>query len=601
MSDSWALSRVWRQFCLRLTTSGRIKDAFASEPNGQLITGLNAVLTHCRRGLIAVGLFSMAINLLVLTSSIYMLQVYDRVLSGRSVETLIYLTLMAACALAVMGALDAIRSRILVRLGTWIERTLSPAVFQRALDNSVRGTPYRSEALRDLATLRAFLGGAGIMALFDAPWLPIFLVFIFLLHPLLGAFSLLGAAALVALALVNSFLTLENLKRANLASTKAYQNAEAGFRNAEVIDGMGMSPALLRRWDAINAHGLRFQERASDTAGLITAGIKSLRMFLQVAVLGLGAWLALRQELSSGSIVAASIIMSRALAPVEQAIASWKQTTGAREAWKRLATMFQVPPLHPFSMPLPRPKGYLHIDSLVYTPAAARYPVLRGVSLSLSPGKALAIIGPSAAGKSTLARLMVGLAQPQYGFVRLDGADVFTLNRESFGRYVGYLPQDVELFPGTVRENIARMDDGDPPHVTAAARMAGVHEMILRLPNGYETEIGEQGTLLSGGQRQRIGLARAIYGRPALLVLDEPNSSLDAAGEQALNQAIALMKASGSTIVVVAHRPSLLAHIDQVLVLCEGQMQLIGSREQVLAQLSARQYVNGRPQVRMTQ
>ena len=404
MSVTWSLCRVWRQFCLRLVTRGYSKEAFASVPNGQPITGLNAVLTRCRKGLIAVGLFSMAINLLVLTSSIYMLQVYDRVLSGRSVETLIYLTLMAACALATMGALDAIRSRVLVRLGTWIDRALSPSVFQKALDNSVRGIPYRSEALRDLATLRTYLGGAGIMALFDAPWLPIFLVFIFLLHPLLGVFSLLAAAALLALALVNSFQTLENLKRANLASTKAYQNAEAGFRNAEVIDGMGMSPALLRRWDAINAHVLHFQERASDTAGLITACTKSLRMFLQVAVLGLGAWLALRQELSSGSIVAASIIMSRALAPVEQAVASWKQTTGAREAWKRLATMFQVPPLHPPSMPLPRPKGYLNIDSLIYTPAAARYPVLRGVSLSLAPGEALAIIGPSAAGKSTLAR-----------------------------------------------------------------------------------------------------------------------------------------------------------------------------------------------------
>ena len=326
------------ELCLRLVPRGSRKEAFESVPNRQPITDLNAVLTRCRTGLVAVGLFSMAINLLVLTSSIYMLQVYDRVLPGRSVETLIYLTLMAAGALATMGALDAIRSRILVRLGTWIDRTLSPSVFQKALENSVRGVPYRSEALRDLATFRTYLGGAGIMALFDAPWMPIFLVFIFLLHPLLGAFSLLGAGALVALALVNSFLTLENLKRANVASTKGYQNAEAAFRNAEVIDGMGMSPALLRRWDAINADVLRFQERASDTAGLINACTKSLRMFLQVAVLGLGAWLALRQELSPGGIVAASIIMARALAPVEQAIACWKQTAGTRDAWNRLSS-----------------------------------------------------------------------------------------------------------------------------------------------------------------------------------------------------------------------------------------------------------------------
>ena len=485
----------------------------------------------------------MGINLLVLTVSIYMLQVYDRVLPGRSVETLIYLTIIAAGALAAMGALEVMRSRILVRLGIWIDRTLSPTLFGRGLENTLRGLPYRTEALRDLATLRAYLGGAGIMALFDAPWMPIFLVFIFLLHPFLGFLALGGAVVLISLALTNNALTAENLKRANIASTKGYQDAEAAFRNAEVIDGMGMAPALMRRWDAVNADVLRLQAQASDTAGLINACTKSLRMFLQVAVLGLGAWLVLRQELTAGSMVAASIIMSRALAPVEQAIASWKQTTSARDAWKRLSTLFQLPPLHPPSMPLPRPKGYLTIENVIYTPAGARHPVLRGISLSLVPGEALAVIGPSAAGKSTLARLIVGLAQPQHGFIRLDGADVFAWNRHHFGYYVGYLPQDVELFPGTVRENIARMDDGDPSHVVAAAMMAGVHDMILRLPNGYDTEIGEQGAILSGGQRQRIGLARAVYRRPTLLVLDEPNSSLDASGEEALNRAIAAMKA----------------------------------------------------------
>jgi len=309
-------------------------------------------------------------------------------------------------------------------------------------------------------------------------------------------------------------------------------------------------------------------------------------MFLQVAVLGLGAWLVLRQELTAGAMVAASIIMARALAPVEQAIASWKQTTGARDALKRLSMLFQLPPLRPPSMPLPRPKGYLTIEGVTYTPAGARHPVLRGISLFLSPGEALAIIGPSAAGKSTLARLIVGLAQPQYGLIRLDGADVFTWGRDCFSYYVGYLPQDVELFPGTVRENIARMGESDPSEVVAAAAMAGVHDIILRLPNGYDTEIGEQGAILSGGQRQRIGLARAVYRRPTLLVLDEPNSSLDASGEEALNRAIAAMKGSGSTVVVVAHRPSLMAHIDQVLLLQEGEMQLVGSRDTVLAQLS---------------
>ena len=333
----------------------------------------------------------------------------------------------------------------------------------------LRGLPYRTEALRDLSTLRAYLGGAGIMALFDAPWLPIFLAFIFLLHPFLGLLALGGAAVLVSLALANNALTSEKLKRANIASSKGYQNAEAAFRNAEVVDGMGMASALMRRWNNLHADVLQLQQEASDTAGLINACTKSLRMFLQIAVLGLGAWLVLRQELSAGSMVAASIIMSRALAPVEQAIACWKQTTGARDAWKRLSTLFQLPPFHPPSMPLPRPRGYLTIENVVYAPAGARHPVLRGISLSLVPGEALAIIGPSAAGKSTLARLIVGLAQPQHGFIRLDGADVFAWSRENFGQYVGYLPQDVELFPGTVRENIARMDDNNPSRVIAAA------------------------------------------------------------------------------------------------------------------------------------
>lgn len=562
-------------------------------------TQFTDALGRCRDGLIAAAAFSMVINLLVLTVSIYMLQVYDRVLPGQSVETLVYLTIIAGVALAAMGALDMLRSRILVTLGIWIDRALSPAVFMRGLDNTLRSVPYRSEALRDLGSLRAYFGGVVSASLFDAPWMPIYLVFIFLLHPLLGILALIGAAILFALALVNFALTAENLQRANAAASKAYQAADVTFRNAQVIDGMGMAPALLRRWEAANIDMLRLTARASDSAGLINACTKSLRMFLQVAVLGLGAWLVLRQELTAGAMVAASIIMSRALAPVEQAIAAWKQTSGARDAWKRLSALFESPPLRAPSMPLPRPKGYLTIEDVTYTPAGARHAVLRNISLSVRPGEALAIIGPSAAGKSTLARLIVGLDHPQHGCIRLDGADVFGWSRECFGLYVGYLPQDVELFPGTVRENIARMDESDPGEVVAAAVMAGLHDMILRLANGYDTEIGEQGCTLSGGQRQRIGLARAVYRRPALLVLDEPNSSLDASGEEALNRAIAAMKDSGSTVVVAAHRPSLMTHIDQLLVLNEGQMQLLGPREPVLAQLNRPLHPYSRPPVRI--
>ncbi|TPL10211.1 type I secretion system permease/ATPase [Mesorhizobium sp. B2-4-14] len=565
-------------------------------PNDNMLTQM---LARCRSGFVAVAGFSLIINLLVLSTSVYMLQVYDRVLPGRSVETLVYLTLIATGALAAMGALELFRSRLLVRLGVWIDRVLSPQVLGRSLENALRGIPYRTEGLRDLATLRGYLGGGGIMALFDAPWMPIYLVFIFLLHPLLGLLALGGAVVLFCLALANNALTAVTLKQANMASARAYQGADAAFRNAEVVDGMGMGGALMQRWDTANAHVLSLQSRASDRAGLISAFTKPFRMFLQVAVLGLGAWLSLRHEVSPGAMIAASIIMSRALAPVEQAIATWKQTTGAREAWGRLNRLFEAPQLRPAGMELPRPQGQLAVEAVTYSPTGSRGAVLRNVTFSLSPGNVLAVIGPSAAGKSTLARLIVGMASPQHGQVRLDGADVFSWNRTDFGRHVGYLPQDVELFPGSIRENIARMEEGDPAAVVIAAKMAGVHEMILRLPRGYDTDIGEHGSILSGGQRQRIGLARALYGRPALVVLDEPNSSLDAAGEEALNQAIAAVKEAGSTVVIIAHRPSLMAHVDSLLVLNEGQTQMFGPRDAVLAQLRRPEPSIAAPQVRV--
>ncbi|WP_245513462.1 MULTISPECIES: type I secretion system permease/ATPase [unclassified Mesorhizobium] len=572
---------------------------YAIAPVLAMTNPLHIALSRCRGGFAAVAGFSFVINLLVLSTSVYMLQVYDRVLPGRSVETLVYLTLIAAAALAAMGALEFFRSRLLVQLGTWIDRVLSPQVLGRGLENALRGSPYRTDALRDLATLRGYLGGGGIMALFDAPWMPLYLAFIFLLHPLLGLLALGGAVILFGLALANNALTAGMLKQANAVSARAYQAADAGFRNAEVIDGMGMGGVLARRWDAANASVLALQTIASDRAGLINAFAKPFRMFLQVAVLGLGAWLSLRHEVSPGAMIAASIIMSRALAPVEQAIATWKQTAGAREAWGRLDRLFEAPPLRPAGMELPRPRGQLSVESVTFAPAGARAPVLKNVTFSLSSGQVLAIIGPSAAGKSTLARLIVGMASPQHGQVRLDGADVFAWNRADFGRHVGYLPQDVELFPGTVRENIARMEAGDPTMVVAAAKMAGVHEMILRLAKGYDTEIAEQGSVLSGGQRQRIGLARALYGRPPLVVLDEPNSNLDAIGEEALNQAIASMKEAGSTVVIVAHRPTLMAHVDCVLVLNEGQPQMFGPRDGVLAQLRRPEQQSAAPQVRV--
>jgi ATP-binding cassette subfamily C protein/ATP-binding cassette subfamily C protein EexD len=349
-----------------------------------------------------------------------------------------------------------------------------------------------------------------------------------------------------------------------------------------------MGATLARRWDVGNAEMLALQAGASDRAGTLGAMTKSFRLMLQVGILGLGAWYVLQAELTPGGMIAASIILGRALAPVEMAIGAWKQMMGAREAWTRLSGLFAKAPLHPDTMPLPRPKGHLAVEGVSWSPPGVRLPVIKGVSLKVEPGEVLAVIGPSAAGKSTLARLMVGIGQPQIGRVRLDGADVFSLSRDTFGAYVGYLPQDVELFPGTVRENIARMEDGDPDKVVAAARMAGVHDMVLRLPNGYDTEIGEQGAMLSGGQRQRIGLARALYGGPVLLVLDEPNANLDATGEEALTGAILAAKRQGTTIVLVAHRPVMMTHVDKIAVLSDGQLQTFGPRDEVLAQMRPR-------------
>ena len=548
---------------------------------------LDDIVDRCRAGLVTAGAFSLVINLLMLTTSVYMLQVYDRVLTGHSIPTLIYLSAIALAALAVMALLELMRSRILVRIGIWLDQRLSAAVFSRGIGNTLRGIPYRSEALRDLGAVRSFLGGAGIMALFDAPWMPIYLAFVFLLHPLLGLVALAGAVVLLALALINSGLTVGPLKRANAASARGLQAADFAFRNAEVIDGMGMGRTLAQRWSRVNAEVLWLQAIASDRAGVISSLTKFVRLGLQIGILGVGAWLALQQEISAGAMVAASIIMGRALAPVEQAIATWKQTAGAREAWHRLNQLFAAPLLRPSRMQLPRPTGRLAVEGVRYAPPGATAHVLKGLSFAVEPGTGLALIGPSAAGKSTLARLLVGLAEPQGGTVRLDSADVFAWNRDDFGRHVGYLPQDVELFPGTIGENISRMEEeSDPEEIIAAAQMAGVHEMILRLANGYETQIGEGGAMLSGGQRQRIGLARALYRRPVLVVLDEPNASLDAAGEQALNAAISAMKEAGSTVVVIAHRPSLMAHIDVVAVMNDGQLTMFGPRDAVLAQLA---------------
>ena len=549
---------------------------------------VRAALGKSRGAFFMTGVFSFFINLLMLTAPLYMLQIYDRVLASRSEPTLIVLTILAGGLLLVMGGLDLIRSRVLVRVGVKMDGLLNARVFSAVFAQALRGARgQRAQALRDLDSLRQFLTGPGPFAFFDAPWAPLYLAVVFLFHPVLGFIALAGAVVLFTMALVNELVTRRPLQLANAQSIAANGFAEASLRNAEVLEALGMLPAIRQRWTAQHNQGLALQATASDRAATLTSWSKALRISLQVAILGAGAALAIQQIITPGVMIAASILMGRALAPVEQAIGQWRHFVGARQSYRRLNELLQAVPEAAERLTLPKPEGRLSVEGLVAAPPGRQKAVLKGVSFALEPGEALGVIGPSASGKSTLARNLVGVWAPQSGAVRLDGAEVQGWDAEELGPYLGYLPQDVELFAGNVAENISRFSaEATPEAVVAAARGAGVHEMILQLDQGYDSEIGEQGSVLSGGQRQRVGLARALYGEPALVVLDEPNANLDAAGDEALTQAILGLKARGAAVVVMAHRPSAIAAVDKLLMLREGRVEAVGPKEEVLAKVT---------------
>ena len=547
-------------------------------------TELQQALSECRDGFVIAAVFSFFINLLMLVSPLYMLQVYDRVLTARSEYTLLMLTLLALFMLAVLGGLEFLRSQVLVRIGNRIDTRLSERLFTAVFRRSLAvPSGSRTQPLSDLLNLRQFLTGQGLFAFFDAPWAPLFILVIFLMHPLLGVVSLLGAIALFGLAMTMESVTRQPLQQANAEAMRATGFAETNLRNAEVLEAMGMLPGMRRRWYAGQQRMLALQSVASDRAGMISAITKFTRLLLQTLILGAGALLAIENEITPGMMIASSIIMGRALAPVEQAIGTWKGFVAARGAYTRLTELLQKIPAAKDRMQLPAPTGALSLEGVVAVPPGGQTPTLRGVTLSINAGKAVGVIGPSAAGKSTLARLIVGVWPAYAGKVRMDGADVQSWDRELLGPHIGYLPQDVELFNGTVAENIARFGDVDADAVVEAARKAGVHEMILRLPQGYDSQIGEGGSVLSAGQRQRVGLARALYGDPKLVVLDEPNSNLDDEGEAALSAAVADLKRRGRSAIVIAHRPSILGSVDRILVLRDGQVQLFGPRQEVLS------------------
>src|SRR5688572_27787741 len=516
-----------------------------------------------------------------------MLQVFDRVLASRSAETLAVLTIVAIAALLVMALLDVLRARLLTAAGAALDRRLGPRVLDGLLEQTARlsGAAYLN-GLRDVNTLRAFLGGAGLVPFFDAPWLPFFLLVIFLFHPVLGLVACAGAIVMLLLAFLNERLTRGPLERAQAEARRAARFIDANVRNAEVVSALGMLRAVTLRWELLNDAALAEQRRAARLGGIFSGSTKLARQFIQIAMLAAGAYLVVAQDVTAGVMIAATILLGRALAPVETLVASWRSLVDARSAWRRLDELLKDTRASEPHTKLPAPKGKLEIEKLVF--GLRDKAILRGVSFKLEPGEALALVGPSASGKSTLARLLVGVWKPLAGAVRLDGADVSAWPRAALGPHIGYLPQDVELFGGTVAENIARLGEPESGEVVRAAQRAHVHELILRLPKGYDTEIGEGGQALSPGQRQRIALARALYGNPRLVVLDEPNSDLDSDGEEALLRTLQGLKNAGVTIVIIAHRPSLLRGADKMLVLREGMVDRFGSRAEVMERITAR-------------
>jgi ATP-binding cassette subfamily C protein len=554
---------------------------------------LVAALRACRPHLMAAAVFSALINILLLAPTIYMMQVYDRVVPTEGRLTLLYLTLVVAFALGTQTALESVRSRLLTLAGLRLDRLLAGGILQKLMSAMAPGAS--AQGMREFDIVRQALSGPVAVAAFDIPWTPIYVLVAFMIHPALGAMTIVGGAVLVALAVLNERATRTRAREAFVAQSQAYASQEAAAANGEVVRALGMRGALRERQLADRRAGLDLSAKAQFTGGGYSAATKFTRMFLQSAALGLGAWLAVDKQISAGAIIAASVLMSRALQPIEQLVGSWAVVGQARGALNNLIKLF--PPgrgLEVSGTQLPAPTGALALEQVAVRAPGEGPVLLRGVSLKLTPGEVLGVIGPSGAGKTTLARVAAGAVTPELGTVRLDGANLADWDGDRLGRYIGYVPQDSGLLAGSIKDNISRFEiwsGGDPAivdaEVVAAAQAAGVHELILRLPKGYDTTLGAGGRGLSAGQAQRVALARALYGQPPLLVLDEPNSALDADGETALNNAILAAKARGAAILIVAHRTGILNIADRLLVLREGQVELVGPRTEVVAKMAA--------------
>ncbi|TIS88140.1 MAG: type I secretion system permease/ATPase [Mesorhizobium sp.] len=536
--------------------------------------------------MIAAG-FSLAINLLYLASPLYMLQIYDRVVTSGSETTLVMLTIVLLAAFLALAGLDLMRARILTRASVRLDRLLSARIVAASVETSSSGSS-QSQPIRDFDTFRQVITGSGIHALFDLPWSPIYIGIIFLLHPWLGFFALGSSLLLIAMAVINEYLVRWPLKQANELATANYIFTEMSLRNSEVIRAMGMIDGLIRRWGRDRSLALRRQVEASDRAALMSGAIRFLRLTMQSLILGLGAYLVIERQTTAGSMFAASILLGRGLQPVEQIVGLWRSLILARGALARVRNLVDVGALNERSFNLPKPTGKISVEQVSYAIPNLQKVLLREVSFRLEAGEALGIVGPSGAGKSTLARHIAGIMQPSRGTVRLDGAELSHWGRDSLGDHIGYLPQDIELFSDTVAANIGRFKTNVDQEVIEAARLAGVHDMIIRLPQGYETQIGEGGAVLSGGYRQRIALARAVFGTPNLIVLDEPSSNLDADGDRALSDCAIELKRRGSTVIIVSHRPSTLANVDKILLMRDGGVEAFGMRNEIVALLNQR-------------
>lgn len=552
-------------------------------------TPLRQALRATRAQLVSAFGISIFVNLTLFAAPLYSLQIYDRVMASRNMGTLVMLTAIVGVFIALYGLLEYARSCVLVRGSVRFNEVLAKPLFELSMRAQLAGhSSAAAQALRDSDTVRDSISSGAAPTLFDVPWTPVFVLVCFLLHPALGWVAFLGAILILACALLTEYLTHASVSTANNSTAESNRFSSGCLRNAETVHGLGMNDPVLRRWLDMQNLTIATQSKATEKAAIVLAFTKVVRMSVQIALLCVGAYLAINRLISPGAMMAAMIIMGRALSPVEQAVANWKRIVAARAALKRLDQLFAKLPAGPVAMELPQPDGELKVDGLYLKTAKRDTPIVSDVSFALKAGSALAIIGPSGGGKSTLVKALAGIWAPSLGSVRLDGAALAHWDRSQLGRNIGYLPQEVEFFAGTIAENIARLDSPDSDALISAAKSAGVHEAILQQPQGYQTVLGDGEVVLSGGMRQRIGLARALYGSPCLLIMDEPNSNLDAEGEEALVQAMRQMKAERRTVVVVTHRPQLLAHVDLVLVLVSGRAQSFGPRDEVLSRMGSK-------------